>query len=101
MKIEGNRTTGDTDAAAGAEGARRADRGSARPAERNTAGGQDTVAVSPDARLLAEALKGAGESPAIRSDVVEAMKQKLAAGEIGSDSGRLADRIIDDLLGEP
>jgi anti-sigma28 factor (negative regulator of flagellin synthesis) len=28
------------------------------------------------------------------------MKQKLAAGELGKDSARLADRIIDDLLKE-
>jgi anti-sigma28 factor (negative regulator of flagellin synthesis) len=34
----------------------------------------------------------------VRTELVEQMKQKLAAGEIGNDSGRLADRMIDDLL---
>jgi hypothetical protein len=31
----------------------------------------------------------------IRIHLVEAMKRKLAAGEVGSDSGRLADRLVD------
>ena len=56
--------------------------------------------VSSDAKLLAAALKATTEAQPVRADVVEAMKQKLAAGEIGNDSGRLADRIIDDLLKE-
>ncbi len=49
---------------------------------------------------MAAALKATTEAPPVRADVVEAMKQKLAAGEIGKDSGRLADRMIDDLLKE-
>jgi anti-sigma28 factor (negative regulator of flagellin synthesis) len=60
----------------------------------------DRVEVSSDAKLMGAALKAATEVSSVRADVVEAMKQKLAAGEIGKDSGRLADRIIDDLLKE-
>ena len=41
--------------------------------------------------------KGNGELR-VRMDVVEAMKRKLAAGEIGNNSIRLADRLIDILL---
>jgi flagellar biosynthesis anti-sigma factor FlgM len=66
--------------------------------ERPAASGTDTVELSSDAKLLASALKASSEPSAVRTDVVEAMKQKLAAGEIGNDSGRLADRILDDLL---
>jgi hypothetical protein len=43
-------------------------------------------------------LKVTGDPVPIRSDIVEAMKRKRAAGEVGNDSARLADRIIDGLL---
>jgi flagellar biosynthesis anti-sigma factor FlgM len=71
----------------------RANRTSARPSATG-----DTVEVSPDAKLLSEAVKVAQTTPAIRADVVERMKQKLAAGEIGNDAGRLADRMLDDIV---
>ena len=101
MKIEGNRSTGDAEAASAADAARKAERSTARPAEQGASGGQDTVQVSADARLLAAALKATTDAAPIRTEVVEAMKQKLAAGEIGADSSALADRIIDDLLDKP
>lgn len=101
MKIEGNRLTGDAEAASAADAARKTERSAARSAERGASAGQDTVEVSPDARLLAAALKATADAPPIRTEVVEAMKLKLAAGEVGADSGRLADRIIDDLLDRP
>jgi flagellar biosynthesis anti-sigma factor FlgM len=60
--------------------------------------GGDTIELSSDAKLLHSALKAAAESPAIRADKVEEARQKLAAGELGRDTGRLADRVIDALL---
>jgi anti-sigma28 factor (negative regulator of flagellin synthesis) len=49
---------------------------------------------------MTAALNATGDAAPVRSDVVEAMKRKRAAGEIGNDSGRLADRIIEGLLKE-
>jgi flagellar biosynthesis anti-sigma factor FlgM len=99
MKIDGNRLTPDTDATKGTDATRKvADRGVTKAGDRAAAGGTDKVELSSDAQLLAAALKATNEVTSVRTDVVEAMKQKLAAGEIGNDSGRLADRILDDLL---
>lgn len=58
----------------------------------------DQVRLSPDAQLLSAAIREAGQPAGIRTDVVERMRAKLAAGEVGTDAGRLADRIIDGLL---
>ena len=99
MKVNGNRLTPDTDATAGTDAARKvADRTVTKTGERPSTRGTDTVELSSDAQLLAAAVKATGEAPSVRADVVEAMKQKLAAGEIGNDSARLADRMLDDLL---
>ena len=99
MKIDLNRLTQDTDATKGTDAARKvADRAVTKTAERTATSGTDTVELSSDAQLLAAALKATTETTAVRTEVVEAMKLKLAAGEIGNDSGRLADRILDDLL---
>jgi flagellar biosynthesis anti-sigma factor FlgM len=100
MKIDGNRLTQDADATKGTDAARRvtADRTVTKTGDRTSTGGTDKVELSSDAKLLAAALKASGDTAAVRADVVEAMKQKLAAGEIGNDAGRLADRIIDDLF---
>jgi flagellar biosynthesis anti-sigma factor FlgM len=97
VKIDGNRSTADIN---GTDGARKiaADRGTQRANGRTAVDKQDKVEVSADAQLLTAALKATNNSPEIRTDVVERMRQKLAAGELGSDSGRLADRLIDDLL---
>lgn len=61
-------------------------------------GGSDSVQLSSDAQLLHSALKAAADTPATRADKVDAARQKLASGELGQDLGRLADRLIDDLL---
>ena len=99
MKVDGHRLTQDTDATKATDAARKvADGAVTKTGDRATTRGTDKVELSSDAQLLAAALKATGEATAVRTDVVEAMKQKLAAGEIGNDSGRLADRIIDDLL---
>ena len=99
MKVDGNRLTQDTDATKATDAARKvAERTVTKTGDQAPARGTDKVELSSDAQLLAAALKATGEATSVRSDVVEAMKLKLAAGEIGNDSGRLADRIIDDLL---
>jgi flagellar biosynthesis anti-sigma factor FlgM len=59
----------------------------------------DSIQLSSDAQLLHGALRAAADAPATRADRVEDVRQKLAAGELGKDAGRLADRLIDDLLG--
>ena len=60
----------------------------------------DTVQLSSQARLVDQALRAASTQSPVRADKVESVKQKLAAGEIGQDAGRLADRLIDHLLEE-
>jgi len=101
-KIDTNRLTQqDIDATKSAEAAKKI--AETRAAKRNDAAAAvatDTVEVSSDAKLFVAAVKEASAPAPVRTELVEAMKQKLAAGEIGNDSGRLADRIIDDLLKE-
>lgn len=60
--------------------------------------GGDSLQLSSEAQLLHNALKAANDAPATRADKVEAARQKLASGELGSDAAQLADRLIDDLL---
>ena len=98
MKIEGNRQTQDTEAT---EASRRmaADKGVKRSdIDKSSGASRDRVEVSADAQLMTSALNATQESPAVRTELVERLKQKFDAGEIGNDSGRLADRMIDDLL---
>ena len=100
MKIDA-KLTQDIEAAKSSEAAQKvAEKRVAKKSDLPGAASTDRVEVSTDAKLMATALKAATEPTTVRADVVEAMKQKLAAGEIGKDSGRLADRIIDDLLKE-
>jgi flagellar biosynthesis anti-sigma factor FlgM len=60
--------------------------------------GADSIQLSSDAKLLHGALRAAADAPAIRADKVDAARQKLLSGDLGKDAGRLADRLIDDLL---
>ena len=46
-----------------------------------------------DDELMTAALKAMKDAAPARSALVEAIKQKVAGGEIGTDSARLADRI--------
>jgi flagellar biosynthesis anti-sigma factor FlgM len=107
MKIEGQRPdqlpapnqTASTTASQAAQGAERTQAAprterSGRPTEARA----DRVELSPDARLMETAVKAVEKSPAVRQDVVERVRAKLAAGEVGNDPVRLADRIIDNLL---
>jgi len=99
MKIDGQNPTSGTGATSGA--GRTGATGAEKRASKTSpgAGGRtDRVEVSPEAQLLAEALKKAEAAPAVRSDRVDEVKQKLQAGQIGSDADKLADTLIDDLL---
>ena len=99
MKIEGNRPNqvSRSDEAQSAQQAERARSGRSEKG-RAVEAGADRVEVSSDARLMSSALQQAQKAPAIRQDVVERARQKLAAGEVGNDPQRLADRMIDSLL---
>lgn len=96
MKIEGNRP--DLESVA----AQRAERFTQNRAKNSygsgSAQGSDRVNVSEGAALAATAKKAADEAPDIRQDLVERMRAKLAAGEIGTDAEKLADRMIDNML---
>ena len=97
MKIEGDRTFGVTDAQQTTQ-AERAQNGRGQNRAAGTDSSGDRVEVSADARLLSTAVTAAQNAPEIRQDVVERARQKLAAGEIGNDPVRLAEKIIDSLL---
>ena len=96
MKIQGDRPSGVQDAGQ----TQQVDKAAQQRAQqaRGTADTGDRVEVSADARLLGQAVDAAAKAPEIRQDVVERAKAKLAAGEIGNDANRLADRLIDSLL---
>jgi flagellar biosynthesis anti-sigma factor FlgM len=100
MKIDGKAYTQDTEAT---EASKRTalDNGVKRAAtDKTPAASRDRVEVSEDAKLLTAAIDAAKNTPDVRTELVERMKQKLNAGEIGNDSGKLADKMIDDLLGK-
>lgn len=96
MKIQGDRPSGVQDAGQ----TQQVDKAAQQRAQqaRSTADSGDRVEVSADARLLGKAVDAAAKAPEIRQDVVERAKAKLAAGEVGNDANRLADRLIDSLL---
>lgn len=98
MKIDGYRPAADTD---GADALKRATGDSA--AQRSAPGqpqpSRDRVDVSSDAQLLASMLDAAQRAPAIRTELVERARRMLEAGEVGRDGAKLADRLIDSLLG--
>lgn len=98
MRVEGNRAHPEAVAAQ----SQKVDKGSteaARQADRKP-GVADRVAVSSDAALASAAVKAAGATPDIRPDVVTRMRSLIASGELGADAGRLADSLIDAMLGQ-
>jgi flagellar biosynthesis anti-sigma factor FlgM len=95
MKIDGNRLTPDLDATRRAEQTRQTEKTAN---ERTAAAKADRVEVSKDAQLVAAALKAANEAPAVRQDVVDKMRKLMESGELGKDSAKLADKLIDHLL---
>jgi negative regulator of flagellin synthesis FlgM len=97
MKIHGHQASLDTESTNRTDATRKVDATvseRATRAERKT----DSVEVSADARLLTDAMKAAGDAPDIRQDVVERMRRLMESGELGRDSTRLAERVIDHLL---
>jgi len=96
MKIQGERPSGVQDAGQ----TQQVDKAAQSRASQARGGvdAGDRVEVSADARLLGKAIDAASKAPEIRQDVVERAKARLAAGEIGNDPTRLADRLIDRLL---
>jgi flagellar biosynthesis anti-sigma factor FlgM len=96
MKIQGDRPSGVHDAGQ----AQQVDKASQQRAQQARGGTDagDRVEVSADARLLGKAVDAASKAPDIRQDVVDRAKARLAAGEIGADPVRLADRMIDSFL---
>jgi flagellar biosynthesis anti-sigma factor FlgM len=95
MKIQGNGPNHETSAATRTEQARSERHG--RTARQGAQGG-DRVEISSDVQLVSQAVKAAGDAPAIRQDAVAQARQKLMSGKIGNDSMKLADRLIDHLL---
>jgi len=76
------------------------------PADRGRTGRSDSAApatadrvhVSDQARLLSAAVQAAHEAPDSSEAAIERARQKRAAGELGQDAERLADKLIDSLL---
>lgn len=98
MKIDGNRPAHDTSAT---DGTRRTGKDAGVQQGSGIApgaSGSDRVELSGDAALRTAALKAANAAPAIRTELVDRMREKLNAGQIGNDAGALADAIIDDQL---
>ena len=96
MKIQGNRP--DNDAAIAQN--TKVDRGGAdvRPGAGAKAGQGDRVALSSEAALASSAAKAAAESPDVRMDLVNRMRELMERGELGADADALADRLIDGML---
>ena len=70
----------------------------ARPAQTEAPATADRVHVSDQARLLSAAVQAAHEAPDSSEAAIERARQKRAAGELGRDAERLADKLIDSLL---
>jgi flagellar biosynthesis anti-sigma factor FlgM len=96
MKIDGNRLSPDTVTTGRVDSTQAERQGRAG----KSAGAQaDQVRVSSDAQLATQAAAAAAASPDIRQDKVASAKKALEAGTVGSDTVRLADKMIDSLLG--
>jgi flagellar biosynthesis anti-sigma factor FlgM len=62
--------------------------------------GADRVSVSPQARLIALARMALDETPAVRSEVVDAARQRLQTGAVSWDGQSIAGAIIDSISDE-
>ena len=100
MRIDGQQSQPtDAGAARRLEQATAAERSSATGAAKTGSTG-DRVEVSSDAQLVANAIRTAEEAPDLRPEAVERGRRALESGTLGADANRLADRILDSLLGE-
>ena len=97
MKIDANRIPGQAEATRKTE-ATKTDRATTDRAAKSETPKADRVEVSEDARLMTSALKAANDAPAVRQDLVERMRKLLESGELGKDSAKVADKLIDHLL---
>jgi len=75
-----------------------ADRGRTGRSDGAAPASADRVQVSDQARLLSAAVQAAHEAPDSSEAAIERARQKRAAGELGKDAERLADKLIDSLL---
>ena len=99
MRIDGQRPPADADAARRLESAKTAaDRPSGLAPAKGSAG--DRVEVSTDAQLVAAAVQAAQDAPGVRPEAVERGRRALEGGALGANADRLAQRIVDALLGE-
>jgi flagellar biosynthesis anti-sigma factor FlgM len=99
MRIDGQSQPADAGAARRLESTKTADRPSATGAAK-AAGTGDRVEVSSDAQLVANAIRAAEDAANVRPEAVERGRRALESGTLGNDATRLADRLIDSLLGE-
>jgi len=95
MKIEGNRPNVDSSATGKVDAARTA---SSKGKDQTGRANGDAVTVSPDVALAQRAIDSASQPTAIRPDAVERGKALLASGSLGTDTGQLADTLIQRLL---
>ena len=99
MRINGQQPTPvDAEAARRLESAKAAER-AAGAGQASKAGG-DRVEVSTDAQLISAAAQAAKDSPDVRPEAVARGRRALENGALGADPDRLAQRIVDALLGE-
>jgi flagellar biosynthesis anti-sigma factor FlgM len=98
IRIDGSRIPGDPEVTRRLEAAKQAEQTTAAAAGAGAAGASDRVEVSADAQLVASAIQAVHDSPDVRPEAVARGRQILAAGKLGLDPVRLADRIIDALL---
>ena len=97
MKIDGQPISADIDPS-GATGRTAASKGKDGGVKTGQTSSSDRIEVSSEARLLSTALAAAQSAPEVRADRVEAVRQKLAKGQIGNDVDRLANSMLDDLI---
>jgi flagellar biosynthesis anti-sigma factor FlgM len=97
MKIENQRADLERAGAARTEATN-----TAKPADTGRPGatdGPDQVRVSSGAQLASTAASAAERASDVRPEVVERAKAAMARGEVGNDPERLADALIDRVLG--
>lgn len=58
----------------------------------------DALRLSPELRQMQAALQAAHDQPAVRAEIVARMRELLDRGELGRDTGRLADALIDSAI---
>ena len=96
MKIDGNRLNPETVTSARVDATQGDRQGRV---GKSAEGAGDQVRVSSDAQLATAAAAAAAGSPDIRQDKVASARKALEAGTVGADTVRLADKMIDSLLG--